>query len=114
MCLNDFMMSNAVAFDKKAGKFQEKDEEEGGHVLFFSPELIGANDKAPNNSHDAAYQYEETEELEKEVKERADRTRLKHAGKREEWNAMAQFYKITRGKPFDHIHNKGGHESKYQ
>ena len=53
--LNDFRVCDAVPFDKETGKLQKKDEEQGGHILFFCPELIWANRKAPNNRHDAAH-----------------------------------------------------------
>ena len=54
-CLNDFRMGSPVTFDKEAGKFQKKDEEQGGNVFFFRSELIRANRKPANHGHDAAH-----------------------------------------------------------
>jgi hypothetical protein len=109
MYLNDFMMCDTVAFDKKTGKFEEKDEEQGGDILFFCPELIRADHKTPNNSHDATNKDEETEELEEEIEERTDRACFKDMGKRN-----SEFHEITCRESFDHIHNKSCHKSKYQ
>ena len=53
--LNDFRMCNAVPLNKETGKFQEKDEEQCGHILFFCPELVRANRKPADNGHDTAY-----------------------------------------------------------
>ena len=114
VCLDDFMMGNAVTLNKETGKFQEKDEGQCGHVLFFCPELIRANRKAANNGHDAAHQDKKAEEFEEEIEKRTDWTGLKDTSERKEGYAMAQFHEIPCGKPLDHIDHKGGDESKYQ
>ncbi len=103
------MVCYPIAFDKKPGKFQEKDEEQGSDILFFCPELIGANHKTADNGHDATYENEETEELEKEIKKGADCTGLKDMGKRD-----SEFHEIAGRESFDHVHSKSCHESKYQ
>ena len=114
VCLDDFMMCNAVTLNKETGKFQEKDEEQCGHILFFCPELIRANRKAANNGHDAAHQDKEAEEFEEEIEKRTDCTGLKDMGERKEGYAIAQFHEIPCGKPLDHIDHKGGDKSKHQ
>jgi len=107
--LDDFMMGNPVTLDKEAGKFQEKDEEQGGNVLFFRPELIRANCKTANHGHDAAHQDKKAEEFKEEIEERTDCTGFKLMGKRD-----SKLNQITGSKSLDHIHHKGSDESKYE
>ena len=109
MCLNDFMMCDTVALDKKPGKFQEKDEEEGSDILFLCPELIGANHKTTDDGHGATNKNEETEELEEEIEKRTDGPGFKDMGKRD-----SEFHEIPGRKSFDHVHSKSCHKSKYQ
>lgn len=114
MCLNDLMVRDSVALHKKTREFQEEDEEQGGDVLFFRPELIGPNHKTTDNRHYATHQDEKTEELKKEIEKRADWPCLEFMRKRKGGELFAQFYQVTGRKPLDHIYNKGSYESEYQ
>ncbi len=108
-CPNDLRVSDAIPFDKETGKFQEKDEEEGGNVLFFRSELIGASHKTAGDSHEATHQDQEAEEFKEEIEERTDGPGLKLTGERD-----SKLDQITGGQSLDHIHHKGGDKSKYQ
>ena len=114
VCFNDFVMCDAVGLNKETRKFQEKDEEQRGHILFFCPKLLRANRKAANNSHDATHQDKKAEELEEEIEKRADGAGLESTGERKEGYTVAPFHEIPCGKPLDHIDDKRGDESKHQ
>ena len=107
-------MSDAIAFDEEAGKFQEKNKEERSDIFFLCPKLIRAKDEPANDGHDAAHQDEKTEEFKEEIEKRPNRARLEFMGKRKKSKVFAKFNKVTCGEPFDHIHNKSGHETEDQ
>ena len=55
VCFNDFVMCDSVPLNQETGKFQEKDEEQCGNILFFRPELMRAGPKAADHGHQAAH-----------------------------------------------------------
>jgi hypothetical protein len=76
--------------------------------------LIRAEDKPAKDGHDAAHQDEKTEEFKEEIEKRPNGARLEFMGKRKKRKVFAKFNKVTRREPFDHIHNKRGHETEDQ
>ena len=114
MRLDDFRMGDSVAFDEKARKFEEEDEEECGDVLFLRSELIGTEYEPTDDGHYATHEDQEAEELQKEIEKRPNGARLEFMGKRKKRKIFAKFDKVPCGKSFDHVHNKGGHKTKDQ
>jgi hypothetical protein len=76
--------------------------------------LIRAEYEPAKDGHDAAHQDEKTEEFKEEIEKRPNGARLEFMGKRKKCKVFAKFNKVTRREPFDHIHNKRGHETEDQ
>jgi hypothetical protein len=96
-------MGDAVPFDEEPRQFQEENEEQCYDVFLLGSQLVGLDDKSPNDGQDTPYENEETEEFEEEIKKGPDGARFKCMGKGESRDAMTPFHKITRGEPLDHV-----------